>query len=89
MDIRYKTKDEIDINELITEIEKWSKPCRVLTENHTLEYYSVNGMFYREDENCEEVILDKEELFEELSNYNEQASTRFVNENVVIFDLTI
>ena len=89
MDTRFKRIDEINIEKVIYEIRTWSKPCRVLTEDGNIEYYFCNGRFYKEDVNCDDIVLSEAQIEEELTEYVNTARTRFVNENGYIFDLTI
>ena len=88
MDTRLKTVDEINIKDVIDEMRKWSKDCRVLTEDDIIDYYYFDGNFYKDSLIFDDVVLTEAQIIEELTVYRNTAATRFVNDNICIFDLT-
>ena len=76
------------INDIIKELKTWGISCNVVTEDGVIEYYYADGKFYKEDTSLEDIILNEEQFYKELSHYINVAKSTFINGNVIIFDLT-
>ena len=80
-------KEKVNIEDVIFEIKKWSRATRTFVEDNQIEYFYVDGRFYKEDNSLEEVELTEAQLFEELTAYKEASKSIYINNQMCVFNL--